>query len=359
MWLLFFSPSFSSVTTVTASATFLSRKSFSVAKGDYVILVFPDPDGFVIASKPNPTSFNVAQACTDPCSTTCSWFHRDQEGILSIGSFPGVVEYYATSSGTFQLTYGYVYPTDAYFYSERCTEIWVNLGPTAVSSAFILDAHSVSCFFESDIQGYITSTPVTRYLSLYTNSGFSRFLASGNISNSWTITGVLLDNTEQSDPLGFELYFTSRYDRYALGWYYRCTDPRSWPDPIIYSGQIEYGCFTGRNSTPKTCGSSETTGIIIGAVVGAVAVIAGIVGFVFWMRRKKLEQLPTEKLLPVGEGGSWGERNTSGTGSGRAYGGASPYSVAAGAEALQLAVAPPPFLPHVAPQPYPMEFDAP
>jgi hypothetical protein len=347
---LFLTTAFSSVTTVTASFSSLTRRSFSVSAGDYVVVVFPDQDGFVIAGKPNPTSFNIAQGCTDPCSSSCSWFHHSQSGILSLGGFRGVVEYYATSSGTLFLTYGYVYPNDAYWSSEQCTEIYVNAGPSTVLSTWTLDANSVACFFESDTAGYIASTKLARSMSLYTNSGFSR-ISYQTIERSWAITGVLVHNSGSASVLGGELDFTSQYDEYQSGCYFSASTSRAWPDPIVFAaGGIGWRCIAGRNGVEGSCNEARNVGIIIGATVGSVAIIGGIVVLVLFLWKRKQAHLPTEKLLSGNDG------QQAGYAPGFGYDAGAPYPAAPSAGGPPYPVAPPPFLPNQAPPPYPAGF---
>jgi hypothetical protein len=289
MWFLFATRALSSVKTVSANSNSLTRKSFSVSKGDYVVVSFPLPNGFIVAAKPNPTSFNVAQGCTDPCSGNCFWFHHDVPGILSLGDVPGVVEYYATSSGTLMLTYGYTGPLSLNVSRETCSEIVVNVGPTTVRRSWSLVPNFMHCFFESDAGGHINSTALSLPVRLYTNAGFSRVLSSGSITPELGVTGLLMNTTGPNGrSMGFDLTFTSQVDRNEVTWLYRYSDARSWPDPVIY-GNIDggflnsaYVCTAGRDGVSVPCGDSATLAIALGTV-GTVSIIGIAAGLVIWM----------------------------------------------------------------------------
>jgi hypothetical protein len=298
---LLFSHALCSTTTVSASSDAITRHTFSVTTGDYVVVTFPEPGGFIYASKPNPTSFNVAQGCTDPCSRSCSWFHHDTPGIVSIGRFPGLIEYRATSSGTLLLTYGYTSDTSVSISPHKCTEIYVNVGPTSVSSTNVIYANTGYCFFESDITGSISSSTLTLPVRGYDNSGFSRVVPSGTFFSS--LTGVVFNTTGRTGPMGFSLSFTSSSETHRTEWLYRYSDSRVSPGPIVCSSTEQTACAAGRDGGAGSCSGHLSIEAAMGIMVGATAVVAtGVVLAVFLvLRRRRQTRLMNDKLLATAE----------------------------------------------------------
>jgi hypothetical protein len=304
MWFFWFH-AFSSVTTVFASSTSLTRQSFSVTTGDFVVVSFSPPNGFVVASSPDPTSLNVAQDCSDRDSGSCSWFSCVTPGILSMtsaseGSFSGVAEYRATSTGALVLTYGYLYPTDARFSFERCTLVFVQFGRATIPRNLILTGDSVFCLFTGDVGGTIASAVVTREIRLYNNSGFTGIASVGTaIPASPSTTGVMVDNPGNNEFLGFDLNFSAQDQTY--NWSHRYNDFRVSSWPVLYrTGGAHTACLPGRDD-----GSSRF--LTIGGAVVGIALIALIVGVIARTRCRRQageEQLRNEKLLVTREGDS-------------------------------------------------------
>jgi hypothetical protein len=123
-----------------AQSDYLTRGLYALSPGDYVNIVFRDPDGFIIVSEPAGGYYiNVAADCTNAGDQRCRWYHTTTtQRYFLTGSAMSVGQITALTAGTFQLTVGY--------FTSRCCELVVALANGSWNVRWDVSAQASGCF---------------------------------------------------------------------------------------------------------------------------------------------------------------------------------------------------------------------
>lgn len=293
-----FLSSLSQILTYQVLQDHIAQHMLNVSAGDHIRVTFDSPGGWAFLSRPSQYTTHVAQSCSDPCSSSCIFYHETRPGIFGLGPSRGFIDFYIVSTSRVILRAGYTGIERDVFSKETCADIFVSKGPSMRWGVLNWGLIVTSCLFVGDVDGIIYgSTALTaRMLS---NDGFA--VTYGGLIPRGGTNGVLVANTPAANgSLGGNLTFTAPSgEEYGNGWFLWSLDASSTPVVWGDNGRSDLkeniiGDFKFAECTPSSDpGTGTSVWLIVGIAAGAVALVACIIVFCIVRRsRAKVSSAP-------------------------------------------------------------------